>query len=110
MAAPEPLSAEQSATLKELLDPALEMIDKAIDLVGEDAVVAYLNALYDKHIMPLDIPWVPDTLESVLDSLAKSGIARLVKVGHAAIHKLPVPVPVAPVPPVVLPPETGATP
>jgi hypothetical protein len=107
----QPLSADAITTLKGLLDPALETIDKAIDLMGEDAVIAYLNALYDKHVSPLDIPYVPDTLEGVVDSLAKTAIARLVRVGHAAIHKTPVIVPSPPMPAVVvLPPSTGATP
>ena len=67
----QPLSADVLTELKGIIDPALDAIDRAIDLVGEDAVVAYLSALYDKHIVPLDIPYVPDVGEAVIDAIAR---------------------------------------
>lgn len=104
MATSQPLSADALTSVKGLIDPALELIDKAIDTVGEEVVIAYLQALYDKHVAPLDIPYVPDTLETVVDQLAKTAIGRFVKVGHAAIHKQPVPAPVPVTPPATPPP------
>ena len=82
----QPLSAEATATLKGLIDPALAMIDSAIDTMGEPAVIAYFQSLYDAHVAPLDIPYVPDIAEAVIDQIAKQAIARLIRAGHAAIH------------------------
>lgn len=97
----QPLSADLSSQLKDLIDPALAAIDKAIDLVGEEAVVAYLAAEYDQYIVPIDIPYVPDSVEAVIDAIAKKEIKVLVAAAHKAIHK-PAPTPTpdpAPVPP-----------
>lgn len=89
---PHQLSAGISAQLKDLIDPALAAIDKAIDLVGEEAVVAYLTAEYDQYIVPIDIPYVPEAMEKVIDAIAKKEIKVLVSAAHKAIHK-PAPAP-----------------
>ncbi|MGH9932134.1 MAG: hypothetical protein ACREA9_23270 [Pyrinomonadaceae bacterium] len=83
----EPLSADALETLKSLIDPAIVMIDSAIDTMGEPAVIAYFQSLYDAHVVPLDIPYVPEIAEAVIDQIAKQAIARLIRAGHAAIHK-----------------------
>lgn len=87
--AQEQLSGDIRETLKSLIDPAFDAIDKAIDLVGEDAVVLYLQGKYDQYIVPVDIPYVPELAEAVIDASAKRAIGVLVKVAHARIHKAP---------------------
>jgi hypothetical protein len=90
---PDQLSADLSASIREFLDPAFAKIDEAIHLFGEDNVIKVALDLYDQHLAPLNIPFVPDSLEPVLiDTPIKVGIAHLIRTGHKAIHREPAPV------------------
>lgn len=74
----------------QLVDSALALIDNAIDQIGEDAVIAILQAKYDQYAAPLDVPFVPNALEPALvDVPIKQAIGYLVRAGHKAIHHDP---------------------
>lgn len=94
-----------SDTGRELVDLGLRKLDEAIDLIGEDAVVAYLIDIYRKQVAPLDIPFVPQSVETlIIDPLAEAAIGHLVRKGHAAIHKAPAPPAPSPSPDEIKPP------
>ncbi len=73
-----------------ILDSAAKLIDNAIDMIGEEAVAAYLYEAYVKF----DIPYVPDGIEAmVIDPMVKPAIVYAVKRIHATVHKGPAPAP-----------------
>lgn len=81
------LPAHAHVRLWALLDYVREAIDDAVDAAGVDALVAYAHDLYDKHIAPIDVPWVPNADEpEVIDKPAKWLIAQAIHGAHNAIH------------------------
>jgi hypothetical protein len=79
--------------VKELVDVGFDKLDQAIHIAGEDAIIAYIVDQYRRHIAPLDIPYVPEAIETtIVDPMAEFAIAHFVRKGHAAIHKDPAPV------------------
>jgi len=100
----------KNATLRvaALLDWAMTQVDKAIDTAGVDNVVMFCQAMYDKYIAPLDVPWVPDAAEpAAVDLPAKWLIGQVIRGFHEYVHQDDQPV-VVPPPPVQ--PPTGAAP
>lgn len=65
-----------SAAAGSIVDEIFSLIDKGIDLVGEDALTSVINE-------KLDIPVLTESMEAVV-------IGYLVKKVHAAVHKAPV--------------------
>ena len=73
----------------ELLDWAktIDWADNAIDAAGLENIIAAAQRLYDTHIAPVDIPWVPQLVEStVIDPAAKLLIEHMIRGFHALIH------------------------
>lgn len=82
------LPAEASTRLAALLDYIREMIDDKIDKHGIENVIYYVQSQYDKHIAPLDIPWIPNADEpAVVDAPAKWLLAQAVHGFHKLVHK-----------------------
>ena len=76
------------AAASPLIDSAAALLDNAIDMIGEEAVAAYLYEAYVKF----DIPFVPDGIEAmVIDPMVKPAIVYAVKRIHATVHKTPTP-------------------
>ena len=68
------------------LGAVTELIDDAIDTMGEPAVVAALEKLFDATIGAYNLPQIPDFLEKPLKDLVRRQIAPSVKALHARIH------------------------
>jgi hypothetical protein len=79
---------DASLRLLDLLAFAAEHLDDLIDSLGEDVVIANLHGLYDRFLAPVDVPWIPELVEtSLIDPWAKSLITAAVKRAHARFHK-----------------------
>jgi hypothetical protein len=79
---------DASLRLLDLLAFAADHLDDLIDSLGEDVVIANLHGLYDRFLAPVDVPWIPELVETqLIDPWAKSLIASAVKRAHARIHK-----------------------
>ncbi len=61
-------------------------IDPAMDAAGVENIVRIAHDLYDKYVVPLDLPLVPSAAEPLVDSLIKEIIARLIRSVHDAVH------------------------
>ena len=70
-----------------LLDRIRELIGSIpIDkLPTKDAVLAIAGQLYDQHIAPINIPFIPDVIEPMFDSIAKGLFLRAVGAAYDAI-------------------------
>ena len=70
-----------------ILDYARTVADEFVHKVGGvEPFIVYLHGLYDKYVMPQDIPWVPDLLEPMVDEAAKKLIAGVVRFVHSRVH------------------------
>jgi len=70
---PEPLSATAAAAASPIVDNIFELVDQAFDLVGEDQLVAIINA-------KLDLPILGESMEAMVFKYLVSKI-------HAVVHK-----------------------
>lgn len=74
----------------------IEFITKPIDdliheVGGIDQFCLKVRELYDKYIAPVDVPWVPNTLEpALIDTPAKAILEAVIRRLHEQIHKVPV--------------------
>lgn len=74
--------------LAALLDWAIAEIDDKIDAAGVEHLVTAAYLLYDKHIAPVDVPWIPDIAEpAVIDAPAKWLIAQTIRGFHQLVHR-----------------------
>lgn len=64
----------------------LEILDTAIEAVGEEAFASALTSAFDAVIVPLDIPWTPEFVEQRVEAAIRANIPALVKRIHAAVH------------------------
>ena len=64
----------------------LEILDTAIEAVGEEAFSAALTSAFDAVIVPLDIPWTPEFVEQRIEAIVRANIPALVKRIHEAVH------------------------
>lgn len=65
------------AVTPQLVARAQVIMAEAQTFTEEDEayILAAADVLYDKHITPLDVPWVPENIEdTVVDPLFKAGI------------------------------------
>lgn len=70
-----------------LVDWAMTQVDSAIDAVGVEEVIRVALDLYKTHIVPLDIPLVPNILEPAVDEAIKLMIAKLIRGFHQLVHR-----------------------
>lgn len=71
-----------------LLEWARSLIDQGIDKAGVENIVLTVQHFYDKHIAPLDVPWIPDAREpELIDLPAKWLIGQIIRGFHDLIHR-----------------------
>jgi hypothetical protein len=74
--------------LESATDVFAKHIDDLIHEYGADNIKAAFNAYYDKHLAPLDVPYVPDSAEPfVIDQPAKLLFGRVLDFIHAKVHR-----------------------
>ena len=77
--------AEMGQLASDVTAVVLDLSDIKTDPQDEDDIVAFLMSAYDRYITPIDIPRVPDRIESWVDSIAKAALATGV---HDAFTRL----------------------
>jgi len=70
-----------------ILDYIRETLDGVTDEIGIEAVIAQFNELYDTFVAPVDIPFVPNLVEPLVDAQIKKVLAQLIRGFHDMIHK-----------------------
>jgi hypothetical protein len=72
-------------------------LDELIHEHGADHIKAGLRAYYAKRIAPIDVPYVPDSLEPhVIDTPLLMGLDRAFDYFHERVHKAANPPPTTP--------------
>ncbi len=75
--------------LEGLFHDAAVRVDSLIHEHGATNVKAALAAYYDKHIVPIDVPYVPDSLEPhVIDTPLKMGLSAAFDYFHKRVHEV----------------------
>lgn len=66
----------------------VRIMDQAIDAIGVESVVSAAQAAFEKYVVPLDIPGIPNEMEPIyFDAPAKLLIGMAIRGFHSAIHK-----------------------
>lgn len=81
------ISADGKVTLRELWDSRDEVLDAVTDVMAEAAewntqdklyVIDAFSSLFDRWVKPIDIPWIPNSIEDMIKSYLKAKIIELI--------------------------------